>query len=85
MDRILIVTNSGNVVGVWSDDIPWQDLGHITCRRLSRVEWDPQRQEWVATDLATGRVIATGPNRAQVLQAEADHYSRLLADLSPEV
>lgn len=85
MEHVLIVTRTGTVTGLWSDDIPWQDLGHVTCQRLSQVEWDPGRQEWVATDLATGRVIATSPNRAEVLQAEIDHYNRLLAELTREV
>ncbi|MDR7545488.1 MAG: hypothetical protein QN120_14685 [Armatimonadota bacterium] len=86
MDQVLIITQEGTVTGVWSDDIPWQEFGQVACHRLSSVEWDPARQEWVATDLATGRTIAAGPTRTQVLQAEASYYNALLASgTAPEV
>lgn len=79
-ETTLLLLEDGTAVGVYSDDLPWQELGRIaSAPRLSSVEFDPTRQEWVARDLATGAEIASGPNRARVLEAEAAHYNSMLA------
>jgi hypothetical protein len=78
-EDILLVLPDGTVVGVWSDDVPWQEIGVITeVSRLSHVEFDVDRQEWVARDTTTGEVVASGPNRAEVLALERAHYVEML-------
>jgi len=79
-DDVLVILPDGSVVGVWSDEVPWHQIGRVTAApRLSRVEWDPSRQQWVATDIATGREIAASPSRQETLRAEHAHYCELLA------
>jgi hypothetical protein len=79
-EHVLLLLPDGTVVGVHSDDIPWEELGRVLgAPRLSTVEFDPDRQRWVATDLETGTEIASGPSRARVLEAEAAHYNARLA------
>lgn len=78
-DQVLLVLPDGTLVGVWDDEIPWHEIGHITAvPRLSSVEFDHDRQQWVAQDLRTGREIAAGPSRSDVLRAEAAYYNTLL-------
>jgi hypothetical protein len=79
VEDVLLVLPDGTVVGVWSDDVPWQEIGVVTAvPRLSHVEFDVDRQEWVARDAATGEVVASGPNRAEVLALERAHYVEML-------
>ena len=79
MEDVLLVLPDGTVVGVWSDDVPWQEIGVVTAvPRLSHVEFDVDRQEWVARDAATGEVVASGPSRAEVLVLERAHYVEML-------
>jgi hypothetical protein len=79
VEDVLLVLPDGTVVGVWSDDVPWQEVGIVTAvPRLSHVEFDVDRQEWVARDVATGEIVASGPNRAEVLALERAHYVEML-------
>ena len=79
-DDVLVILPDGSVTGVWSDEVPWHQIGRVTAApRLSRVEWDPSRQQWVATDIATGQEVAASPSRREVLEAEHAHYCQLLA------
>ncbi len=79
MEHVLLLLPDGTLIGVHSDDVPWREVGRIEAApRLSSVEFDPSRQEWVAIDLATGEEIASGPDRSEVLRREAEHYNRML-------
>jgi len=79
-EDVLVILPDGTVAGVWSDEVPWHEIGRVTAApRLSRVEWDPCRQQWVATDIATGQEVAASPSRREALEAEHAHYCRLLA------
>jgi hypothetical protein len=79
-EDVLVILPDGTVAGVWSDEVPWHQIGRITATpRLSRVEWDPSRQQWVATDIATGQEVAASPSRREALEAEHAHYCKLLA------
>ena len=79
MEDVLLVLEDGTVVGVWNDDVPWQEIGTVVAApRLSHVEFDADRQEWVARDAATGEVVASGPSRAEVLARERAHYVGML-------
>jgi hypothetical protein len=79
-EDVLVILPDGTVAGVWSDDVPWHEIGKVTAApRLSWVEWDPSRQQWVATDIATGREVAASHSRREALEAEHAHYCRQLA------
>jgi len=77
----LVFQADGRVRGVYSDSIPWGDLGRIVAMpRASHVEFDPVAQGWLARDARTGTIIAQGPCRAAVLAAEHAHYVAVLRD-----
>ena len=73
-------TADGRAIGVYSDAIPWASLGRILAMpRASRVEFDMARQEWVARDTRSGRIIASHRSREAVLRKEHEHYTREIA------
>ena len=73
-------TTDGPAVGVYSDSIPWASLGRILAvPRASRVEFDTARQQWVARDARSRRIIASGRSRETVLREEHEHYTRAVA------
>ena len=73
-------TADGRAIGVYSDSIPWASLGRILAMpRASHVEFDRARQQWVARDARSGRIIASGRSREAVLREEHEHYTREIA------
>jgi len=69
-------TADGRAIGVYSDAIPWASLGRILAMpRASRVEFDTARQQWVARDVRSGRIIASHQSREAVLREEHEHYT----------
>jgi hypothetical protein len=70
----------GRAIGVYSDSIPWASLGRILAMpRASHVEFDTARQQWVARDARSGRIIASDRSRETVLREEHEHYTREIA------
>ena len=70
-------TADGRAIGVYSDSMPWASFGRILAMpRASHVEFDTTRQEWVARDARSGRIIASGRSRETVLREEHEHYTR---------
>ena len=45
-------------------------LGSVEIQRASEVEYNNVTQEWEAKNLATGEIIAHGPNRNAVITQE---------------
>jgi hypothetical protein len=73
-------TADGRAVGIYSDVIPWASLGRILAMpRASRVEFDTERQEWVARDARSGRIVASGRSREAVLREEHEYYTHEIA------
>ena len=73
-------TADGRAIGVYSDSLPWASLGRILAMpRASRVEFDTARQEWVARDARSGRIISSNQSREAVLREEHAHYTREIA------
>jgi hypothetical protein len=73
-------TADGRAIGVYSDSIPWASLGRILAMpRASHVDFDTARQEWIARDAPSGRIIASGGSRETVLRKEHEHYTREIA------
>lgn len=54
-----------------------EGLGPQETARLTTVEWEADRQEWVARWKATGGELASGKVRADVVKAEADYVESL--------
>jgi hypothetical protein len=73
-------TADGRAIGVYSDSVPWAALGRILAMpRASHVGFDTARQQWVARDARSGRIIASHPSREAVLREEHEHYTREIA------
>ncbi len=74
----LCINQDGNVAGLWADEISWQDLGRLTIRRASRVEFDHAQQAWTvyaaqpANGTCHGIGLFTAKSREEALQWE--HY-----------
>lgn len=45
-------------------------LGVLEIKRATEVEFAQDIQLWEATHIATGKIIAQGPNRNEVIEAE---------------
>ena len=73
-------TADGRAIGIYSDSVSWASLGRILAMpRASHVEFDTARQEWIARDARSGRIIASGRSREAVLRDEHEHYTREIA------
>ena len=73
----ICLTADRRAIGVYSDTVPWGSLGRILAMpRISHVEFDTARQEWIARDVRSGRIIASGRSREAVLREEHEHYTR---------
>jgi hypothetical protein len=81
VERIAIaIRSNGRAIAVYSDGVPFEALGQITAMpRASRVEWDPDVQEWVARDARTGQIVARDRSRETVLRDEHAHYVDVIA------
>ncbi len=43
---ILTFRTDGTARGLYTDEIPLRELGRLTCRRVSRIEFDARSQLW---------------------------------------
>lgn len=80
----LVCVRGGAATAVYDDR--WlpilEALGSVEIRRATDVEWDPTTREWVATHRETGREIARGRNRAEVIHAEVAWLEKGVCDES---
>ena len=53
-------------------------LGNVEVKRVTSVEWDAEKQLWVAILLSTGEVICEGDVRKDVVSTEAAYVESLL-------
>lgn len=75
MKKYTLRVTGGEVQSLHVDSLGLRNLGRIGSRRVSNVEWDEQRQEWVAV-LVNGAEIAAGPDRGEVLEEEVRHVNQ---------
>lgn len=80
----LVITEDGNVHGVYSDTLAKANIGDPIVRRASEVEYNHVRGQWEATELRTGQIIASGPERNKVIEEEVRILNQRLADLKPD-
>jgi hypothetical protein len=64
----------GNVQGLADDIIDKLNLGLKKVERVSNVEYDHGKSEWVAEDLL-GNVIASDPIRSRVIELERIYFN----------
>ena len=71
----LRVTQHGNVQGLWSDDLELAEIGPLSVRRASHVEFDRQMQCWAVVPIERpGDVLFTARSRANALRWEHSHF-----------
>ena len=66
----LFLRPSGKVEGLYSDMIPEFDLGPLSVKRASNVEFSDEHQRWVIE--VDGRVIGSAVTRESALRLEAE-------------
>lgn len=74
-----IVIKAGVAVSVYDDRFApiFAALGlHVEITRASDVEFDHDLRKWVAVERVSGKVIASGINRADVVKAEIIYLER---------
>jgi hypothetical protein len=83
VDAELLLLPDGRVVGVYTDAIDLRALGPVHVERATTVEWAPGSQEWVATLLSTGEVIARTTSREEAVRREVTVLQQRLLDNLP--
>lgn len=82
MKKALLITEDGNVHGVYNDELAKMGLGDPIIRRATGVEYNHGQGQWEATDLRSGKLIATGTERDKVIKEEVRLLNEQLADPS---
>ncbi len=75
MKATIYIDKQGNISGLADDFIDKLDMGRKVVKRVSDVEWSHDQQQWEARDLS-GELIAYGPIRSEVIQAERDYFNQ---------
>ena len=77
--KVLIKPN-GDIVSVYSDNIPASKLGKSYISRASSVEFNHDTDQWEAK-LEDGTIIASGPLRNEVIRNEVAYFEKILHTL----
>ncbi len=80
MHMKILIKADGDVVSVYSDKIPASKLGEATVERASNVEFNNNTKEWEAI-LPSGKLIAKGPSRDEVIKQEIAYLEERLHEL----
>lgn len=78
MKTVIYIDNNGNVTGLANDVLDkLSGLGKKHIERISNIEYDEDRGEWVARD-NQGIYIASHPVRSKVIEAEQNYFNKLI-------
>ena len=70
--RHTIIIRKGKLRAIYTDKLPFHNLGVLTVVRASNVEWDNARQGWTV-ELADGtKLPGVWKNRQEALDAEVE-------------
>lgn len=73
--QVIRVRRDGSLVCLHDEDLNLEQLGSWQVRRASHVEFDEERQQWVARVAATGQEIHASSSRRECLEAEARFFN----------
>ena len=73
-ETVLTFGPDGTAVGLYTEAIPLQELGRLSIRRASTIEYDDARQCWVVGDPA-GTELFRAPGRQQCLDWEREYFN----------
>jgi hypothetical protein len=72
----LTITHEGDIVTLYDDLLHKLNLGSMTMRRASHVEFNPTLQEWeVSLAEKSGEVVYRHPSRSVCLAWERDYFN----------
>jgi hypothetical protein len=75
----LTITTEGDIVTLYDDRLHKLNLGRMSMRRASHVEFNAASQEWeVSLPDHTGEVLFTHPDRATCLAWEREYFTERL-------
>jgi hypothetical protein len=75
----LTITTEGDIVTLYDDRLHKLNLGPMTMRRASHVEFNAASQQWeVSLPVRTGEVLFTHHDRATCLAWEREYFTALL-------
>jgi hypothetical protein len=80
MKSVIYIDREGNLHGLADDLIDRLNLGKKKIFRVSNVEYDHERGVWVATDLDTGKEIASHKIRSKVIDMEREYFNKRLEE-----
>lgn len=72
---ILTFDTAGGARGLYTDDIPLASLGRLTCRRVSRIEWNEPGQTWEVRPARGNRVLFRAVSRAVCVDWERERFA----------
>ncbi len=70
---VVRITPSGTIETLYTDKLPLLDLGEPEIHRVTQVEFSNEEKVWVATEIATGKVIAKSPSREECIRKEREY------------
>lgn len=76
--QVIRVRRDGSIVCLHDEKLELDRLGKRQVRRASHVEFDEDRQQWVARVAATGEEIHASASRQECLAAEAHFFNQRL-------
>ena len=76
-DVILTITPDGaEIMGLYSDKIPYRDLGSVEVKRASNVEFNSESQKWEVFIVDEGRILPdVYVTRTEALAAEVEYLN----------
>lgn len=80
MKSVIYIDREGNLYGLADDLIDRLNLGKKKISRVSNVEYDHERGVWAATDLDTGKEIASHKTRSKVIDMEREYFNKRLEE-----
>lgn len=79
MNAVLSCNPDGTVECLWTEALPLAEIGTLTVRRASTVEFNAQSQEWEVRLAGNGGVDFSNPSRARCIEWEVAILNRKLA------
>jgi hypothetical protein len=79
MNAVIQFTPDGTARAVYTEELPLADLGTMTIKRASTVEFNPATQQWeVRFTQDPGNVVYASPSRAACVRWEVEQLNAAL-------
>ena len=78
-EELVFVVDGENIDYLHTDKVPLHRLGRVRTQRASNVEFDEDKQLWVAVEDETGFVIAEHELRDECIRQERAYFNQKLS------